>query len=114
MTLATILPLLLTLHSVDGGRRSAEPSVVKVYDLTTALPGPMSRGGVETLLPFLAGNDRYETQDLDPMNGSDPLIDLLRSVCGDEFDYEGRSIHLEDNGRLIVQAPPAVAVTLPT
>lgn len=108
MTLATIPTLLLSLLSVDGGPRSAEPSVVKVYDLTTALPGPMLHGGVETLLPYLAGNDRYDDQDGDPMNGSDTLIDLLRGMCGDEFDYEDRSIRLEENGRLIVQAPPAL------
>jgi len=108
MTLALTLTCLLPLHAGDGRARSAEPSVLEVYDLTTALPGAMHRGTVETLLPFLGGNDRSGGEDADGMDGSDVVIDLLRSIGRDEFDYEDRSIHLESNGRLIVQAPPAL------
>ena len=107
MSLATISSLLLPLLSGDGTARSAEPSVVQVYDLTTSLPGGMQHGSWETLLPFLAKNE-IEDQEWDAMNGSDVLVDLLRSLYGDEFEYEDRSIRFEENGRLIVQAPPAV------
>ncbi|MFN0008101.1 MAG: hypothetical protein ACKVXR_09360 [Planctomycetota bacterium] len=108
MLLPTILTFFLPFHAGDGTQRSTEPSVLEVYDLTTALPGAMHPGTIETLLPYLGGNDRSGEEEEGAMGGADVVIDLLRALNGDEFDYEGRSIHMESSGRLIVQAPPSL------
>jgi hypothetical protein len=103
-----LAPLSGPVPTGDGAAAHREPSVLRAYDLMPALPGSMQRGGWETLLPYLGGNRGGDAEEWDPMNGSDTVIDLLRSLCGDEFEYEDRSIRLTDQGRMYVRAPEAL------
>jgi hypothetical protein len=89
--------------------KPAEANVVKVYELSSALPGLLVHAPPEPLLPYLTSIEEEGGQGpWDPMFGADTLVELLRSLCGDEFDYEGREIVFDGHGRLIVKAPPAL------
>jgi hypothetical protein len=92
----------------DGGQAGAQRNVVQVYDLAGALPRTASFHADESLLPYLGLASRSSQEEQDPLGGADVIIDGLRSLCGDEFDYEGRSLQVASDGRLYVWAPPAL------
>jgi hypothetical protein len=115
MTLVTSTVLaLLAVHTAQsapsGGNdaKAAEPSVVRAYDLESVLPGSPWQGPTETLLPYLGPTKEESTEGWDPRFGTDSLVDLLHSLCSEEFDYEGREIRTDDHGRLVVKAPPSL------
>jgi len=99
--------LLLALLPATG-QAPAPASVVKVYNLSSAVPGGYPGTDERILLPILLRGGGLESREWDPGYGADAIVDLLRNLAPEEFEYEGRRIQTDDGGRLLVEAPPAV------
>jgi len=105
---STVLALLAVSAAQSPPPGGNEPSVVKVYDLASFLPGSPWHGQEEALFPYLGLVPEEPETAWEPGFGTDALIDLLHSLCSEDFDYEGREIRSDGNGRLIVKAPAAL------
>ncbi|MBK7643526.1 MAG: hypothetical protein IPJ19_10855 [Planctomycetes bacterium] len=98
-----ILATLALYSMLHGGGTAPEAGELRTYDLQAllvpyrpdsefqVLPVRGTPGGLEEREHFDAGL----------------VIELVRSLCAPEFEYEGRSL-LEHDGSLFVTAPPAV------
>lgn len=106
------LCLLLPLTPTAGDPQVDEPrpaSVLRTYDLA-ALTGLYDGGGItEYLFPSMTPVGWQEPYDVDLFeDGVDVVVGLLQHLTGDEFDYQGRSLTVDDRERLVVLAPPSV------
>lgn len=80
--------------------------VIRRYDLEACNLRTSLGGSLELLLPASAESwldeGGYESgMALDP----DGIVELIQTLCGDEFEYEGRYLY-HTEGLLVVKAPP--------
>src|SRR5258705_7468108 len=80
----------------------------KMYNLAAVLPWNSDSRPEETLLPYLVPGEMEATAERDPMATADAVLQALRTITGKEFEYEGRELRVDDSGRLLVKAPPAL------
>jgi hypothetical protein len=107
MRSALLLPLLASvLPQQKGG--APEKDVLRTYDLGSVLPSAAAEESIAPLLPYLMPLPSAGSVEWNPIAGQDVLVDLLRNLCGEELDYEGREVSMDDGGRLILKAPPSV------
>jgi hypothetical protein len=102
-----LLACALFLNSTGGGRAPAE-LVTKVYDLATAAPAFHGSEISEELAPYLVTDYREARGELDPWSSPDAIAELVVGVFSREFEFEGRSLELIEDGRMRVTAPAAL------
>lgn len=84
--------------------------VTKVYELDAAAPVLHTSEYTEMLAPTIHGymGDGEGTWMVDTTRTRDSIADLLGQLFAVEFEYEGRSLQVDDRGRAVVVAPAAV------
>ena len=111
--LSMITALVLSLLPTSGDAAEAAENVLRVYDLSSVAASHEEEQDPfdVVLLPFLRLH--YEMDDdiyseVEEGGGAEGLVDLITNLYGDEFDYEGRTIHLGAKGKLAVRGPEAL------
>jgi hypothetical protein len=94
----------------SGGPRAsgAADLVTKTYDLTSASPVLHNSEYTEALAPTLTFDNGDATPSLDASQTHDSIANELLELFGAEFEYEGRSLQVDEHGRAQVVAPAAV------
>lgn len=117
--IAAFFPLLLVLPIHDGQTATddenagEEVDVVRFYDLSTLPMSYQPEGDALrlTLLPqveFDQADERDAYTESDQDLGVSSVPDLIEQLYGDEFEYAGRRMRLNSDGRMIVRAPEAL------
>jgi hypothetical protein len=94
----------------SGDPRASGPAdlVTKTYDLTSASPVLHSSEYREVLAPTLVMSDDEELPSVDASRTQDSIANELLQLFGAEFEYEGRSLQVDQYGRAQVVAPAAM------
>ncbi len=100
---------LALLPSLNGASDPAvAPSVLRMHDIGAAAPRVGRIHFLAGLVPLIHGNYLEVESDVQPHGDADALVDLLRAMNPEEWEYAGRELNLGDDGRLLVQAPAAL------
>jgi hypothetical protein len=111
-----ILLSLIPLFALCGDGVTPEPpsisppdSVIRRYDLKAH---DLSIDPVAYPIALLPGSlelhEDESERDVDWVLGSDYAAEMIRSFCGDEFEYEGRQLWVDGEHNLTIQGPPAL------
>ncbi len=104
--------LFLSVVALQAAPPTAQDSVLVRYDLSATMP-TFDGGGFEETMLLSGGNAHieYVRTDFEEMfesNTPDVVVELLTRLLSEEFEYEGREIHLQDEDELLVMAPQAL------
>jgi len=104
-----VIGLAATQFDAGGTRASgAADLVTKTYDLTSASPVLHSSEYGETFAPTLGMSEDDYLPSIDSSQTQDSIANELLQLFGAEFEYEGRSLQVDERGRAQVVAPAAV------
>lgn len=83
--------------------------VVRAYDVRLAAPSHVEGNLMETLLPVIGDTPHGSGQGvLEEVSDGEDVAALVLELFPEEFQYEGRSLYLADDHRLVIQGPAAL------
>jgi hypothetical protein len=108
MTCALVLSCILTALGADAPVESPA-IIIRSYDLRSIVP---SLGGSPSLplLPYEPSGVPESAAAPEEVDRPDPsmVADAIMNLMGSEFEYENRGLHVIEDSRLVVAAPPEV------